>query len=185
MLVIIALFTAAGCALVSGIGVFSGDFFDIVEGLVSLLIFLLILVAIPIVKLIGKDELLKPVTIIAISYLFIYIAQYYISFGSAIVGGNDAYRTIVCIFTLIAGLALVVAFVFYVISIFTKGDAFKNIIAFILVGFLALAATLFIMWIIGAIVWGFDWTFYFTVVMDYLAIPCAVVCAVLPALVKD
>lgn len=185
MILPIALFVAAACELTTGIGAFGGDFFDVVSDLLSVLIIVVILIAIPVVKLMGKDELIKPVTLIVIGYLFISMTQTYLARAYLIDDYYEAYQIIVGIFTFIAGVALVAAFVIYLISVFTKNDGLKKIVGFILAILLALIATLFILWIIYAIVYGYGWTAYFDITSTYLAIPCAMICAVLPSLIKD
>ena len=181
----IALFVAAGCELVTGIAGVGGNFFDVTTSILCTLIIVTILVAIPVLKLMGKDDLLKPVTLIAIGYLFISMTQTYLTRSFLIDDYYEGYQIVVGIFTFLAGVALVAAFVIYLIAIFTKSDALKKIVGFILAILLAYIATLFVLWFIYAIVYGYGWTGYFDIVSTYLAIPCAMIFAVLPALIKD
>ena len=134
----------------------------------------------------SKDDLLKPVTLIVIGYIFIYLTQTYLSLANWI-SNAPTYIAVISVMTFIAGAALVAAFVLLVIATLAKLDALKNIITFILFGVLVYAATMFVMWFTATIIYidNLGWTYFFTITLDYLALPCAAVFAVLPALVKD
>ena len=181
----VAFIVAASCMLVIGIGGIDGNFFEVIGGILYTIIMVGMLAAIPALKIVKKEELVKPVTLIVLGYFFVFTTLNYLSESALIDADYKALHVVVGIFVFLAGLALIAAFALYCVAIFAKKDGLKKVIGYLLIGLSAYLAVVFILQIVRCIVFDYGFGGYFNAIFVYLAVPAALIFSVFPLVIGE
>ena len=190
LIMIIAFACAALFTLIAGCGDLGGAFFPTVGSLISLVITVALMAAIPVLVLLKRDDLIGSLSFIIVGYFLITLILRFLSGTWLIVKGMNAIGIFYGIFEFLGALALIAAVVLIALAFLGKKDKMKEIAAYAFLVFLCIMVFAFIFGIIWFIVankkyyYGYDWTSYFDLIVNTLCLPAAISFFAMPYLIE-
>ena len=159
LVIVIALLAAAGFTTIASPGMLDDGFFGVIGGSAYAIINLALIVAVPLLFLLKKDELAKT----AIRYIgFFWLIYFVLNFIADVssISYTKGIFVAAYVFELLMAIALVGAIVLFILQKFTKLN-FSLIIFILLAATVCLELLVFLLNFIGFCIDGYSWVAFF------------------------